>query len=401
MSRIAGRHVVLGVSGGIACYKSCVVARRLTEAGALVDAVLTASASRFVGAVTFEALTGRSVVTSLWQPERALDHVRLGRETDLIVVAPATAHLLARMAQGMADDFLTSLLLARRAPLLVCPAMNDQMYAHPETQANLALLRSRGVHVLGPVTGPLARGEGEGPGRMVEPDVVVAHAERLLRAAAPWEGRRVLVTAGPTRERLDPVRVVTNRSSGRMGYALAHEAWLRGADVTLVSGPAALEPPPGVEVVRVESTAEMAAAVGEALPLADVLLMAAAPADYRPAAPLAEKTKRGEGALKVDLEPTRDILAETLPRRKKGALVVGFALETGDAAAKARAKLEAKGLDVIVANDASEPGAGPEVATNRVTVIGKDGAEALPLLPKERVAEEILDRLERLISRRG
>ena len=401
MSRIAGRHVVLGVSGGIACYKSCVVARRLTEAGALVDAVLTASASKFVGAVTFEALTGRPVVTSLWQPERALDHVRLGRETDLIVVAPATAHLLARMAQGMADDFLTSLLLARRAPLLVCPAMNDQMYAHPETQANLALLRSRGVHVLGPVTGPLARGEGEGPGRMVEPEVVVAHAERLLRAAAPWEGRRVLVTAGPTRERLDPVRVVTNRSSGRMGYALAHEAWLRGADVTLVSGPATLEPPPGVEVVRVESTAEMAAAVGEALPLADVLLMAAAPADYRPAAPLAEKTKRGEGALKVDLEPTRDILAETLPRRKKGALVVGFALETGDAAAKARAKLEAKGLDVIVANDASEPGAGPEVATNRVTVIGKDGAEALPLMPKERVAEEILDRLERLISRRG
>ena len=401
MSRIAGRHVVLGVSGGIACYKSCVVARRLTEAGALVDAVLTASASKFVGAVTFEALTGRPVVTSLWQPERALDHVRLGRETDLIVVAPATAHLLARMAQGMADDFLTSLLLARRAPLLVCPAMNDQMYAHPETQANLALLRSRGVHVLGPVTGPLARGEGEGPGRMVEPEVVVAHAERLLRAAAPWEGRRVLVTAGPTRERLDPVRVVTNRSSGRMGYALAHEAWLRGADVTLVSGPATLEPPPGVEVVRVESTAEMAAAVGEALPLADVLLMAAAPADYRPAAPLAEKTKRGEGALKVDLEPTRDILAETLPRRKKGALVVGFALETGDAAAKARAKLEAKGLDVVVANDASEPGAGPEVATNRVTIVGKDGAEALPLMPKERVAEEILDRLERLISRRG
>ena len=401
MSRIAGRHVVLGVSGGIACYKSCIVARRLTEAGAEVDAVLTASAARFVGAVTFEALTGRPVVTSLWQPEHALDHVRLGRETELIVVAPATAHLLARMAQGMADDFLTSLLLARRAPLLVCPAMNDQMYAHPETQANLALLRSRGAHVLGPVTGPLARGEGEGPGRMVEPELIVAHAERLLRSAAPWAGRRVLVTAGPTRERLDPVRVVTNRSSGRMGYALAREAWLRGADVTVVSGPASVEPPPGVEVVRVESTAEMAAAVGDALPLADVLLMAAAPADYRPAAPLAEKARRGEGALKLDLEPTHDILAETLPRRKKGALVVGFALETGDAAAKARAKLEAKHLDAIVANDAGEPGSGPEVATNRVTVISKDGAEALPLLPKERVAEEILDRLERLVSRRG
>jgi len=194
---------------------------------------------------------------------------------------------------------------------------------------------------------------------------------------------------------------VTNRSSGRMGYALAREAWLRGAEVTLVSGPAALEPPAGVEVVHVESTAEMASAVAEALPLADVLLMAAAPADYRPAAPLAEKAKRGEGVLKLDLEPTRDILAETLPRRKKGALVVGFALETGDAVAKAQAKLKAKQLDVVVANDASEPGAGPEVATNRVTVIGKDGAEQLPLMPKEQVAEAILDRVGMLLSKRG
>ena len=401
MSRIAGRHVVLGVSGGIACYKSCVVARRLTEAGAEVEAVLTAAASEFVGPVTFEALTGRPVITSLWQPGRALDHVRLGREAELIVVAPATAHLLARVAQGMADDFLTALLLARRAPLLLCPAMNDQMYAHPETQANLALLRSRDVHVLGPVTGPLARGEGEGPGRMVEPETIVAHVERLLRSAAPWRGRRVLVTAGPTRERLDPVRVVTNRSSGRMGYALAREAWLRGADVTLVSGPASLEAPAGVAVVRVESTADMAAAVGDALPLADLLVMAAAPADYRPAAPMAEKTRRGEGVLKVDLEPTRDILAETLPRRKKGAVVVGFALETGDAVASAQAKLAAKHLDLIVANDATESGAGPEALTNRVTVIGKDAVEPLPLMPKEQVAEAILDRVEGLLSRRG
>ncbi len=401
MSRIAGRRVVLGVSGGIACYKSCVVARRLAEAGAEVQVVLTAAAATFVGPVTFEALSGRPVITSLWQPGRALDHVRLGGETELIVVAPATAHLLARVAQGMADDFLTSLLLARRAPLLICPAMNDQMYAHPETQANLALLRSRGVEVLGPVTGPLARGEGEGPGRMVEPEAIVAHAERGLRGAAPWLGRRVLVTAGPTRERLDPVRVVTNRSSGRMGYALAREAWLRGADVTLVSGPSALEPPPGVELVRVESTAEMAAAVGDALPLADLLLMAAAPADYRPAAPLAQKARRAEGTLKLDLEPTRDILAETAPRRKKSAVIVGFALESGDPVASAEAKLRAKQLDLVIANDATEPGAGPEVRTNRVTVIGKDGAEALPLMPKEQVAEAILDRVERLLSRRG
>ena len=349
MSRVAGRHVVLGVSGGIACYKVCVVARRLTEAGAEVETVLTAAATEFVGPVTFEALTGRPAITSLWQAGRALDHVRLGRETELIVVAPATAHLLARVAQGMADDFLTALLLARRAPLLMCPAMNDRMYAHPETQSNLALLRSRGVHVLGPVTGPLARGEGEAPGRMVEPEEIVAHAERLLRAGPPWQGRRVLVTAGPTRERLDPVRVLTNRSSGRMGYALAREAWLRGADVTVISGPSTLEPPPGVEVVRVESTAEMAKAVQDALPLADLLLMAAAPADFR----------------------------------------------------SAQSKLEAKQLDLVIANDATEPGAGPEVPTNRVTVVGKDGATALPLMRKDEVAEAILDRVQELLSRRG
>ena len=401
MSRVAGRHVILGVSGGIACYKSCVVARRLTEAGAEVEAVLTAAAAEFVGPVTFEALTGRAAITSLWQPGRALDHVRLGREAELIVVAPATAHLLARVALGLADDFLTALLLARRAPLLMCPAMNDQMYAHPETQSNLALLRSRGVHLLGPVTGPLARGEGAGPGRMVEPEEIVAHAARLLRTAAPWQGRRALVTAGPTRERLDPVRVLTNRSSGRMGYALARDAWLRGAEVTLVSGPTTLEPPLGVEMVRVESTAEMAAAVAEALPLADLLLMAAAPADYRPGAPLQEKARRADGALKLDLEPTRDILAESLPKRKKGAVVVGFALETGDPVASAQVKLKAKQLDLVIANDATERGAGPEVLTNRVTVVGKGGAEALPLMSKEEVAEAILDRVQELLSKRG
>ena len=401
MSRLAGRRVVLGVSGGIASYKSCVVARRLTEAGAQVDVVLSAAAAQFVGPVTFEALTGRPVVTSLWQPGRALDHVRLGRESELIVVAPATAHLLARVAQGLADDFLTTLLVARRAPLLLCPAMNDQMYAHPETRANLALLASRGVRLLGPDAGPLALGEGEGPGRMVEPEVIVAHAERLLRSAAPWEGRRVLVTAGPTREPLDPVRVVSNRSSGRMGFALARAAWLRGAEVTLVSGPTALEPPPGPDVVRVESTADMAAAVAAALPLADVLLMAAAPADYRPAAPLARKARRGEGALTLALEPTADILADTRARRKQDAIAVGFALESHDLLASATAKLKAKRLDLVVANDAGAPGSGPEAVTNRVTLVSAAGAEALPLQSKDDAAEAILDRVQVLLSRRG
>ncbi|MDO8667138.1 MAG: bifunctional phosphopantothenoylcysteine decarboxylase/phosphopantothenate--cysteine ligase CoaBC, partial [Gemmatimonadales bacterium] len=300
MTDLAGRHVVLGVTGGIACYKACTVARRLTESGAAVDVVMTASAAEFIRPLTFEALTGRPVVTSLWDPGHALDHVRLGREPDLIIVAPATARLIARAAQGLADDFLTSLLLARRSPLLICPAMNDQMYAHPETQANLARLRGVGsgewdLAVLGPATGALAHGEGEGPGRMVEPEEIIAHAERLLLSGPPFEGKRVLVTAGPTREAIDPVRVLTNRSSGLMGYALAREAWRRGAEVTLIAGPGSLGAPFGVEVVRVESTAELATAVEKALPKADVLLMAAAPADYRPRKASATKTKRGAG----------------------------------------------------------------------------------------------------------
>ncbi len=403
MTRIAGRRAVLGVSGGIACYKACVVARRLTEAGVEVQAVLTAAATEFVGPVTFEALTGRPPITSLWDPGRALDHVQLGRSAELLVVAPATAHLLARIAQGMADDFLTALVLARdpRVPLLLCPAMNDRMFAHPDTQANLGLLAARGAHVLGPVAGPLARGEGEGPGRMVEPEEIVLHAERLLRAAPPWRGRRVLVTAGPTREALDPVRTVTNRSSGRMGLALAKAAWLRGAEVTLVTGPIALEPPAGPETVRVETTADMAAAVAEALPLADVVLMAAAPADYRPVVRLEQKLKRAEGPLRLELEPTPDILAGTAARRRRGAVVVGFALESGDAVAGARSKLAAKQLDLVVANDATEPGAGPEVPTNRVTIVSAEHAEPLPLMAKDEAAEAILDRVEVLLSSRA
>lgn len=403
---VAGRHVVLGVSGGIACYKACTVARRLTEAGARVDVVMTAAAAEFIRPLTFEALTGRPAVASLWQPGRALDHVRLGRESDLIIVAPATAQLIARAAQGMADDFLTALLLARRAPLLLCPAMNDQMFAHPETQANLRQLKTSRVEelkivVLGPVTGALAHGEGEGPGRMVEPEEICAHAERMLRSGPPFAGRRVLVTAGPTREAMDPVRVITNRSSGRTGYGLAHAAWLRGAEVTLISGPVALPDPPGVRLVRVESTEDLEAAVDMELPAADVLIMAAAPADYRPTAPSARKTRRGSGGLDIRLEPTPDVLQATTQRRKKGAVVIGFALETGDLEAAAREKLAEKRLDLVVANHATEPGAGPEVATNRVTIVSRNGAERLPLMSKEAVAESILDRVAVLLSERG
>jgi phosphopantothenoylcysteine decarboxylase/phosphopantothenate--cysteine ligase len=344
-------------------------------------------------------------MTSLWERGKALDHIRLGRETDLIVVAPATAQLIARMAAGMADDFLAAILLARRAPLLICPAMNDQMYRHPETQANLTRLQKqtggRGITILGPATGPLAHGEGEGPGRMVEPEVIVAWTERLLRSAAPFAGKRIVVTAGPTREALDPVRVISNRSSGRMGFELARAAWLRGADVTLIAGPSGLPVPIGADVVRVETTADLQEAVSQALPSADALIMAAAPADYRPAAATTEKRKRQEGPLHLVLEPTQDVLTSTAYWRVKDAVIVGFALETGDVESRAREKLVAKHLDLIVANSATERGSGPESPTNRVTLVGKDSVEALPQLPKAAAAEAILERIGALMAARG
>lgn len=394
-----GRHVVLGVSGGIACYKSCFLARRLVEAGAVVDAVLTQSAAEFVRPVTFEALTGRPVLSSLWDRGGALAHIELGRIPDLIIVAPATANLLARVAFGLADDLLTSLLLARRSPVLLAPAMNDEMYANPATQRNIAILRDRGFTLVGPEIGPLAEGPSERPGRMSEPDMIIAHAARLLRGKAPLRGRRVVVTAGPTRESIDPVRVVTNRSSGKMGYRVAEAAWERGADVVLISGPVALPAPVGVTVRRVETTKELEDAVRTDLPGADVLVMAAAPADYRPAHPSTSKQPRMQGALAVPMEPTDDILSTTEERRKPGSVIVGFALETGDALDKARVKLERKHLDLIVVNDALEPGAGFEHDTNRVALLDREGnVQILPLKSKREVAEAILDAVEARIG---
>ncbi len=391
----AGRHVVLGVSGGIACYKSCFLARRLVESGATVDAVLTQSAAEFVRPVTFEALTGRPVLTSLWDRGGALAHVRLGRAPDLVIVAPATANLIARVAQGLADDLLTTLLLARTAPVLLAPAMNDEMYANPLTQRNLAILEDRGFAVVGPEVGALAEGPSERPGRMSEPETILAHAARLLRARGPLAGRRVVVTAGPTRESIDPVRVVTNRSSGKMGYRVAEAAWERGADVVLISGPVALAPPVGVTVRRVETTKDLEDAVRADLPAADVLVMAAAPADYRPAHPSPSKQPRIDGALAVPMEPTDDILGATEERRRPGSVIVGFALETGDPLPKARAKLERKHLDLIVVNDALEPGAGFEHETNRVALLDRDGGmRILPLQSKRDVADAILDAVE-------
>lgn len=395
----AGRRVVLGVSGGIASYKSCILARRLTEAGAEVDVVLTRGAGEFVGATTFEGLTGRPVLGSLWEPGRALAHVHLSQKADLIIVAPATAHLIARVAQGLADDVLTTLLLARTAPLLLAPAMNDEMYGRPETQANLDQLRRRGVALVGPEAGALAEGPSDRPGRMSEPEAILAHAARLLRGGG-LGGRKVIVTAGPTRESIDPVRVVTNRSSGKMGYRVAEAAWERGAEVLLITGPVALPDPVGVRVRRVESTQEMEDALRAELPDADVLVMAAAPADYRPSSPSDGKRPRVEGALAVPMEPTSDVLDATREMRKAGSVIVGFALETGDALAKGLAKLERKGLDLIVVNDALEPGAGFEKDTNRVALLGRDGSrQILPLQSKREVAEAILDRVEQSFAR--
>lgn len=395
---LSRRRVVLGVSGGIACYKVCTVARQLTEMGAAVDVILTSAAREFVGPTTFEALTHRPVLTSLWDRDAALAHIQLDRAADLIVVAPATANLIARAAGGIADDLLTALLLAKTAPVLIAPAMNDKMFAHDATQANLATLTRRGWDVVGPDIGPLAEGDSDEPGRMSEPDVVVAAVERALRAKdSRLAGRKVLVTGGPTRESLDPVRVVTNRSSGRMGRDLAAAAYARGADVTLILGPSNITPPIGVRVVRIESTAELQSAVEEHLGAADLLVMAAAPADYGPVQYAPDKRPRANGPYDVSMTPTADVLLATRDRRKPGSVTVGFALETNDGNQRARQKLKAKDLDLIVLNLANEEGAGFETDTNKVTIISRTTEEAVPLLPKREVAEKVLDAAERLL----
>jgi len=394
------RHVVLGVSGGIACYKSCTLARRLTEAGATVDVVLTAGATEFVRPLTFEALTGRPVLTSLWERGRALAHIDLAKDPDLVIVAPATGNILARAAMGMADDLLTALLLARADRLvLAAPAMNDAMYANPATTANIKTLTARGWHFVGPEIGALAEGPSERPGRMSEPETILAAVERLLgkppqgNPKSKWSGKRVVVTAGPTREHLDPVRVLTNPSSGRMGYALAEAASSRGANVVLVTGPTELAPPPGLATKHVETTEEMQRAVQALVKDADALIMSAAPADYRPTQLADKKRPRANGPLTVELEATPDIL--TSLERPKRMVVVGFALETGNGLAKARSKMQNKALDFVILNDALEPGAGFEVTTNRVTILGRNGKQVdLPLLPKRDVAERILDVVE-------
>lgn len=395
------RRVLLGVSGGIACYKSAWLARLLSKAGAEVDVVLTPAATEFVRPVTFEALTGRQVHTGLFDAGRALDHIALARAADAIVIAPATADFLARAATGQADDLLSAVLLATEAPVLLVPAMNDRMWAHRQTQRNVKHLRELGSRVLEPESGDLAAGEGAGPGRMPEPETIFAHIGRLLEPKSPIAGRRVVVTAGATREPIDPVRFISNHSSGKMGTALAASAWRRGADVVLVAGAMTVPPPVGVATHTVESTEQMAEVVEQQMAEADVLIMAAAPVDFRAAEPAGSKIKKTGAPLAIALAPTPDILMSTRPARRNGTVVVGFALETNEVLRNGREKLVAKDLDLIVVNDATEAGAGFAVDTNRVTLLGRDGShEELPLLQKTEVADAIVDRVEGLLRGR-
>jgi phosphopantothenoylcysteine decarboxylase / phosphopantothenate---cysteine ligase len=394
-----GRRVILGVTGGIACYKAITLARLLTQAGAVVDVIMSHAARTFVGPITFEAVTGRPVAPDILDAGHALAHIQLAKDADLVLVAPATADLLSRAAAGRADDQLTAVLLATRAPVLIAPAMNDGMWAHPLVLENVHTLREIGYIVIEPAVGPLAFGEGVGPGRLPEPETLLAHAARLLETAHGLAGKHIVVTAGPTREALDPVRYITNHSSGRMGVAIAAAAWRRGAEVTLIHGPLDVPLPIGGSHIAVVSTAEMRDAVALALPHADALIMAAAPADFRPVDVSADKLKKSGSAPTLSLMHTEDILASTRTLRKPGAVMMGFALETTQVEAHALEKLQRKGLDFIVANDATESGAGFGTDTNRVLILGADGSrETPPLLPKIEIADLLLDRIARALD---
>jgi phosphopantothenoylcysteine decarboxylase/phosphopantothenate--cysteine ligase len=394
--------VALGVTGGIGAYKAVEVARLLQQRGHRVQAVMTRSARRFVGPLTFEAITRERVITGQFEPglNADIEHIAIASEADALVVAPATANVIGKFANGIADDFLSALYLATRAPVVIAPAMNVNMWDHEAVRANLERLVARGVRVVDPAVGYLACGW-IGKGRLAEPGDIVEAVERMLaRGPRALAGRRVLVTAGPTCEDIDPVRFIGNRSSGRMGFALAAEAAARGADVVLVAGPTSLPPPASAEIVPVRSAAEMHAAVLARADKVDAVIMAAAVADYAPAGgPAARKIGKG-GPLSLSLERTPDILGDLGRRRGARArpVLIGFAAETGDPVPAARRKLDAKGVDLIVANDVSAPGAGFDVDTNVVTIVTGHEVEALPLMSKTEVAARVLDRVERMLG---
>jgi len=389
---LRGREALLIVGGGIAAYKSASLARELLRLGASVETVLTPAAQRFVTGVTFAGITGRPARTELWDPSYPGElHIELTRKADLVVVAPATADLLARMAHGLGDDLATTCLLAAKGEVFVAPAMHPRMWEHAATQAAAATLRARGVHVIGPDTGPLASGE-VGVGRMSEPEVIARTVAEHRTRGADLAGLRVLISAGGTHEAIDPVRYIGNRSSGRMGFALAERAQARGATVTVVAGPVNLPPPPGVHLVRVRSALEMRDAIVPRAAEHDVVVMAAAVADYRPAEPAPEKIKKSAEELTIRLVKNPDILAELGAARAASSaslpVLVGFAVETSDLIAYARAKLSRKGCDMVVANLAED---GFEGADNRVTLVRADTEDALPRMDKRAVADRILD----------
>ena len=393
--------IALGVTGGIGAYKAVEVVRGLQKRGHDVVAVMTHAATRFVGPLTFEAITQRAVITDQFEAgaNADIEHIALASTIDLLLIAPATANIIGKLANGIADDFLSTLYTATRAPLLLAPAMNTQMFAHEAVRRNLDTLAARGVRFVEPGEGYLACGW-IGKGRLAEPDAIVAAAEAILRPDGPLRGQRVLVTAGPTYEDVDPVRYIGNRSSGRMGYAIAAEAVRRGAEVTLVTGPSALATPAVHEVVRVRSAAEMHQAVMSRATDVQVVVMAAAVADYTPSQIAGQKVPKDGDTLTLVLRRTPDILGDLGTRRVAsgtGPVLVGFAAETENVVAHATAKRERKHADFIVANDVSRADAGFDVDANAVTIVGIHGAETLPLQSKARVAGAILDRVEKLL----
>ena len=394
MSSLKGARVVLGVTGGIAAYKAVEVSRRLVDAGAHVVPVLTEGAEHFVGRTTFDALASEKVQTSLWDESSPIPHTTLGQTADLIVIAPATARLLADYRTGRSDDLLTATLIATRAPVLIAPAMHTEMWEHPAVQENLEVLAERGVNIVPAEAGRLAGGD-LGFGRLAAPRTIVAHAERVL-SSGDLAGRHVVITAGGTSEPVDAVRVLTNRSTGKQGYALAEAAWARGADVTLIST-VDREAPVGVNVVRVETVVEMQDAV-MAVADADVIVMAAAVSDFRPKDPAANKIKKDAGSVpSIELEKTHDFLVDLGKRKPQGQILVGFAAETDDVVANAKSKLERKRLDLIVANDVSAPDTGFAHDTNQVTILVSGGAQIdVELSSKRVVADAIFDAVVRV-----
>ncbi|MBS1819814.1 MAG: bifunctional phosphopantothenoylcysteine decarboxylase/phosphopantothenate--cysteine ligase CoaBC [Acidobacteria bacterium] len=397
--------IALGVSGGIGAYKAVEVARGLQKRGHDVVAIMTHSATNFVGPITFEAITRRRVITDQWEAgaNADIEHIQLASTIDLLLIAPATANIIGKLANGIADDFLTTLYTATRAPVLVAPAMNTQMFSHAAVRRNMDRLAADGVRFVEPGEGYLACGW-IGKGRLAEPEEICDAAEAAVRPSASLSGRRVVVSAGPTYEDLDPVRYVGNRSSGRMGFALATEAARRGAAVTLVAGPTSVAPPTVDTLVRVRSAEEMHAAVTAHARSADAVIMAAAVADYTPDVRAAQKVSKTEGDLTIVLRRTPDILKALGAERAstgRGTVLVGFAAETEDVVARAQAKLRSKQVDLIVANDVSRPDAGFDAETNEVTLVTSDGVEAVPLQSKARVAAVILDHVERLLAARA